>query len=123
MVTCYLCRAGDWFDLWLIPETLPTERRAPLRIRSTLKNYLKILRSKKSLGLILSSGFSFAGMFSFLTAGSFVYIDYYGVSTENFGYLFGLNVVFLFIMTTINGKFVRRFGSENMLKMGLLFNF
>ncbi len=104
----------------LIPETLAMEKRPPLRIGSTLRNYLKILRSRSAVGYIFASGFSFAGMFSFLTAGSFVYIDYYGVSTENFGYLFGLNVVCLIVMTSINGKFVRRVGSENMLKIGLL---
>ncbi|MDD1791700.1 Bcr/CflA family multidrug efflux MFS transporter [Enterovibrio sp. ZSDZ42] len=104
----------------LIPETLPVQGRPPLRIGSTLRNYLKILRNKQSIGYIIASGFSFAGMFSFLTAGSFVYIDYYGVSTENFGYLFGLNVVCLIVMTSFNGKFVRRIGSENMLKIGLM---
>lgn len=104
----------------LIPETLAMDKRPPLRIGSTLRNYMKILRSGKSVGYIFASGFSFAGMFSFLTAGSFVYIDYYGVSVQNFGYLFGLNVVCLIVMTTINGKFVRKMGSERMLKIGLL---
>nr|WP_269808676.1 Bcr/CflA family multidrug efflux MFS transporter [Enterovibrio nigricans] len=103
----------------LIPETLPVESRPPLRIGATLRNYLKILRTKKSVGYIFASGFSFAGMFSFLTAGSFVYIDYYGVSVQNFGYLFGLNVVCLIFMTSFNGKFVRKLGSEKMLKIGL----
>ncbi|AMG31904.1 Bcr/CflA family drug resistance efflux transporter [Grimontia hollisae] len=103
----------------LIPETLPLTGRPPLRIGSTLRNYMKILRSRQSVGYIFASGFSFAGMFSFLTAGAFVYIDHYGVSTENFGYLFALNVVCLIVMTSFNGKFVRRIGSENMLKIGL----
>ena len=58
-------------------------------------------------------------MFAFLTAGSFVYIDIYGVSVQNFGYLFGLNIVFLIIMTTLNGRIVKRAGSHNMLKLGL----
>ncbi|WP_407333034.1 Bcr/CflA family multidrug efflux MFS transporter [Enterovibrio sp. 27052020O] len=104
----------------MIPETLALDRRPPLRIGSTLRNYAKILRTKKSVGYIVASGFSFAGMFSFLTAGSFVYIDYYGVSTQNFGYLFGLNVVCLILFTMLNGKFVRKVGSENMLKIGLM---
>lgn len=106
--------------LTLLPETLAKENRPPLRINATLRNFGKILRCKKSLGYIFASGFSFAGMFSFLTAGSFVYIDYYGVSTENFGYLFGLNVICLIVMTFLNGKFVRKMGSENMLRIGLL---
>ncbi|ATF09563.1 Bcr/CflA family multidrug efflux MFS transporter [Candidatus Enterovibrio altilux] len=104
----------------LIPETLSMERRAPLRISSILRNYAKIICSRSAVGYICASGFSFAGMFSFLTAGSFVYIEYYGVSTENFGYLFSLHVVCLIIMTTINGKLVRKVGCENMLRIGLM---
>ena len=106
--------------VFLLPETLPSENRPVLRIGSTLRNYIKILHSKQSLGYIFASGFSFAGMFAFLTAGSFVYIDYYGVSSENFGFLFGLNILCLILMTSLNGKFVRKTGSEKMLKIGIL---
>ncbi len=106
--------------VFLLPETLPTKNRPVLRIGSTLRNYIKILNSKQSLGYIFASGFSFAGMFAFLTAGSFVYIDYYGVSSENFGFLFGLNILCLILMTSLNGKFVRKAGSETMLKIGIL---
>ncbi len=102
-----------------IKETLSVTKRPPLRIKSTLQNYVKILCNKSSLGLMLASGFSFAGLFTFLTTGAFVYIDYYGVSTEHFGILFGLNIIWLIIMTGFNGRFVRKIGSERMLCIGL----
>ncbi|MDF5301883.1 Bcr/CflA family multidrug efflux MFS transporter, partial [Vibrio parahaemolyticus] len=60
---------------WKIPETLKPENRQPLRFRTTLKNYARLCSSSEALGLMLSGAFSFSGMFAFLTAGSFVYID------------------------------------------------
>ncbi|RYU71173.1 Bcr/CflA family multidrug efflux MFS transporter [Aliivibrio finisterrensis] len=105
--------------LWKIPETLKEENREPFKLRSSLRNYLSLFKNPVSLGLIFSGAFSFSCMFAFLTAGSFVYIDIYGVSVQNFGYLFGLNIVFLIIMTTLNGRIVKRAGSHNMLKLGL----
>jgi DHA1 family bicyclomycin/chloramphenicol resistance-like MFS transporter len=54
-----------------------------------------------------------------LTAGSFVYIDIYGVQPDQFGYLFGLNIVAMIIMTSINGRLVKKVGSHNMLRFGL----
>jgi len=105
--------------LWRIPETLTEENRSPFRLMTSLRNYRSLFKNPVSLGLIFSGAFSFAGMFSFLTAGSFVYIDIYGVSVSNFGYLFGLNVVFLIIMTTINGRIVKKMGSHNMVKLGI----
>lgn len=71
------------------------------------------------MGLILSGAFSFSGMFAFLTAGSFVYIDIYGVRPDHFGYLFGLNIVAMIIMTSINGRLVKKVGSHAMLRFGL----
>ncbi|MFD2179595.1 Bcr/CflA family multidrug efflux MFS transporter [Veronia pacifica] len=102
-----------------IPETLKPEARKPLNFSSVMRNYAKLLRNRSVLGYLLASGFSFAGMFAFLTSGSFVYISYYGLSPDAFGYMFGLNVVCLIIMTTINGRFVTRLGCRNMLMIGL----
>ncbi|MBV7262426.1 Bcr/CflA family multidrug efflux MFS transporter [Photobacterium sp. WH24] len=106
--------------LKMIPETLPAEKRLPFNLGSTLRNYARMLTSAPALGLVVSSGFSFSGMFVFLTVGSFVYIDLYHVSTENFGLLFGLNVICLIVMTTLNGKLVRKMGSHYMLRLGLI---
>ncbi|ORT49648.1 multidrug transporter [Vibrio sp. qd031] len=102
-----------------IPETLPVEKRQPLRLKSTLQNYARLLTNKVVLGLVLCGAFSFSGMFAFLTAGSFVYIDIYGVAPEHFGYLFGLNVVTLILMTTLNGRIVKQKGSHYMIRLGL----
>lgn len=104
---------------WKIPETLSAENRQPLHIRSTIGNYIQLCRSGFAMGLIFSGAFSFAGMFAFLTAGSFVYIDLYGVSPSEFGYLFGFNIVAMIAMTSINGRFVKKVGSHAMLRFGL----
>lgn len=105
--------------LWKIPETLSDENRQPLHFRSTMKNYLRLCRSGQAMGLIMAGAFSFSGMFAFLTAGSFVYIDLYGVSPSEFGYLFALNIVAMIGMTTLNGRLVKKVGSHAMLRFGL----
>lgn len=105
---------------WKIPETLKPENRQPLHLLTTLRNYARLCRSAKAMSLILCGAFSFSGMFAFLTAGSFVYIDIYGVSPDMFGYLFGLNVVAMIGMTMLNGRIVKRVGSHWMLRFGLI---
>ncbi|EKL3977731.1 Bcr/CflA family multidrug efflux MFS transporter [Morganella morganii] len=106
--------------LFFIRETLPKERRQPFRLRIMLGQFVTLFRQKRVLCYMVASGFSFAGMFSFLSAGSFVYIQLYGLTELEFGYCFALNIVFLFIMTTINSRYVRRFGALNMLRTGLM---
>jgi DHA1 family bicyclomycin/chloramphenicol resistance-like MFS transporter len=100
-------------------------RRAPAEISHPyhLGNFASLFRHKRVLSYMLASGFSFAGMFSFLSAGPFVYIELNHVSPQHFGYYFALNIVFLFIMTIINSRFVRRVGALNMFRAGLWIQF
>ncbi|AZV06487.1 Bcr/CflA family multidrug efflux MFS transporter [Enterobacter sp. N18-03635] len=108
---------------FFINETLPVERRQKFHIRTTIGNFASLFRHKRVLSYMLASGFSFAGMFSFLSAGPFVYIELNHVSPQHFGYYFALNIVFLFIMTIINSRFVRRVGALNMFRAGLWIQF
>jgi len=106
-----------------IRETLKPEQRQRFHLRTTLGNFVALVRHKRAFSYMLASGFSFAGLFTFLNAGPFVYIEVNHVSPQNFGYYFGLNVVFLFVMTLINSRAVRRFGPVKMFRMGLVIQF
>ncbi|AIJ06812.1 MFS family multidrug transport protein, bicyclomycin resistance protein [Edwardsiella anguillarum ET080813] len=106
-----------------IRETLPRARRQPFRLYATLTNFVALFRHRRVLCYMLASGFSFSGMFSFFSAGPFVYIDLHGVSPQHFGYYFALNILFLFLMTLINSRNVRRYGAQAMLRVGLLVQF
>lgn len=106
-----------------IRETLPVEKRQKFNLRTTLRNFLSLFRHKRVFSYMLASGFSFAGMFSFLNAGPFVYIELNHISPQNFGYYFALNVVFLFFITLLNSRCVRRFGPLAMFRFGLLIQF
>ncbi|EJL89417.1 Bcr/CflA family multidrug efflux MFS transporter [Pantoea sp. BIGb0393] len=106
-----------------IRETLKPEQRQRFHLRTTLGNFVALVRHKRAFSYMLASGFSFAGLFTFLNAGPFVYIEVNHVSPQNFGYYFGLNVVFLFVMTLINSRAVRRFGPLKMFRLGLVIQF
>ncbi|OZS76298.1 Bcr/CflA family drug resistance efflux transporter [Providencia rettgeri] len=68
-----------------VRETLPVAKRQKFHVGTTLRQFATLFRAKQVLFYILASSFSFAGMFSFLNAGAFVYIDLNGVSPQNFG--------------------------------------
>ncbi|MCG3472265.1 Bcr/CflA family multidrug efflux MFS transporter [Xenorhabdus bovienii] len=108
---------------FFIRETLPKERRQRFNLKTIFNQFAMLFRQRQVLFYILASGFSFAGMFSFLSAGAFVYIDLNGVSAQHFGYYFGLNIIFLFIMTMINSQCVRKYGASKMLHFGVFVQF
>ncbi|PHM63674.1 Bcr/CflA family multidrug efflux MFS transporter [Xenorhabdus ishibashii] len=109
--------------VFFIEETLPKEKRQKFHLKTTVRQFVMLFRQRQVLCYILASGFSFAGMFSFLSVGAFVYIKLNGVPAQHFGYYFGLNIIFLFIMTTINSQCVRKYGPLKMLHIGLFIQF
>lgn len=101
-----------------IPETHPTDKRAPTLLRA-LAGYWNISRSPTALAFILCMGLSFGGMFAFITASPYVYIEYFGVTTHNYGVLFALNIGGVIVMTMLNARMVNRFGLISMLGVGV----
>ncbi|GAA5192339.1 Bcr/CflA family multidrug efflux MFS transporter [Ferrimonas gelatinilytica] len=104
----------------IIGETLPAEGRPALGLRSALRGYAKILRHRLCMSYLLVGIFASGALFSFVTGAPFVYIEFFGVAPENFGYLFGLNIVTMMMVTSLNARYVARLGSPRMLLYGVL---
>ncbi|KKO44357.1 major facilitator transporter [Arsukibacterium ikkense] len=82
--------------------------------------YIKVFRHKAAWPDIASSMFASFAFFCFLTAVSFVYIGYFGVSEQMFALLFGFNVLALMSANLLNSRLVVRFGPQRMLRFGLV---
>ncbi|MDR3516323.1 MAG: Bcr/CflA family multidrug efflux MFS transporter [Azospirillaceae bacterium] len=106
--------------LFSLPETLSEERRSPARLFDMLSTYVFLLRNRRFLGYALSTSLMFAGMFTFISGSPFVYIDLYGVHPENYGYLFGVNIVGMMLVNTINRSLVMRVGIDRALRVGCI---
>ena len=101
-----------------LPETLPAGRRQPARVAGMAYAYIRLLTDKRYVGYALSSSFIYGGMFAYVSGTPFVYIELFGVRPENYGYLFGVNIVGMIIVNTINSRIVMRFGTDRVLRMG-----
>lgn len=104
-------------SLWCIPETHPAENRAG-SLWHALAGYWYIAKKPEALAYILCMGLSFGGMFAFITASPYVYIEYFGVSTQAYGWLFALNIAGVIVLTTLNARLVGRLGPLAMLGVG-----
>lgn len=102
-----------------IPETLPIEKRTPFSFLNAIRNYIALLKNRSVMGYIVASAFYFAGMMSFITGCSFVYIEIYHVDPAHFGFLVGLNVISMMLASTINGRYVEKLGTEVLSKYAI----
>ncbi|HEV2677773.1 MAG TPA: Bcr/CflA family multidrug efflux MFS transporter [Aliidongia sp.] len=103
-----------------LPETLPADRRQASRLSGMIRSYGRLLTDRRYLGYALCSSFIYGGMFAYVSGTPFVYIELFGVRPENYGYLFGVNIVGMIIVNTINSRVVLKFGTDRVLRMGCL---
>jgi DHA1 family bicyclomycin/chloramphenicol resistance-like MFS transporter len=105
--------ALSWHFLPEVPVAAEQQRPA------FFSGYIQVFRHKAAWPDIASSMFASFAFFCFLTAVSFVYIEYFGVSEQMFALLFGFNVLSLMSANFLNSRLVVRFGPQRMLRFGL----
>ncbi|MGF6599333.1 DHA1 family bicyclomycin/chloramphenicol resistance-like MFS transporter [Paraburkholderia sp. GAS448] len=93
-----------------VPETWPREKRASSAVLQSFAAYGKLLRDPVAWGHMLCGGMAFASMFAYITATPFVYIEYFHVSAQHYGFLFGLNIIGIMSGNFLNTRFVGRLG-------------
>ena len=101
-----------------VKETLPENRRLVVPPFELAMTYKSILSNREAMGCILCHSFFFGGMFAFIGGSPFVYIEYYGVPAEQYGLLFGANIVAMAIANMINLRLVGHVQLFTILRFG-----
>ncbi|WP_369310031.1 Bcr/CflA family multidrug efflux MFS transporter [Providencia rettgeri] len=101
----------------LLPETLVHQHTSENLICLAFKNYLQVLTDREALSIIGTMAFSFAGMFAFISGSPFVYINYFGVSEQYYGLLFGCNILGMIVMVLLNVKLLKIYSLTRILTM------
>lgn len=102
--------------VWL-PETLPEEKRVKASLTGAFRNYRALLANTKFMLFTLCLMFYYVAAYAFITGSPFVYITYFGVEPQHYGWLFALNIVGLMGMSVINRRLVHRYSLEALLKV------
>jgi DHA1 family bicyclomycin/chloramphenicol resistance-like MFS transporter len=82
-------------------------------------SYKMVFSSWKIILMILSLSFAVAGMFTFLTGASFLYIDYFKVDVNHFPLFFSANVLLNVLLTLLNYRLVKHVEPIKILQAGL----
>ena len=108
--------------LWLCHFTIPqTKGPNPAeKISGALKKYLEILQDRNFVVCAVSGGFMMAGLFSYITASPFAYLEFFGLSSKNYSLLFAINSVGFVAMSQINAQLLKKFSIKKLLGKFLL---
>lgn len=92
---------------WL-PETLPPERRRSGGARDTVAVFRTLVTDRHFLGYALAQNLSFAGLFAYLSAGSFVLQEVFHVSARTYALIFAANALGLVVAGQVSAHLVAR---------------
>lgn len=103
-----------------LPETLSPGERHSGGLGETLGAMRGLLADRAFTGYMLTGGFTFAALFAYVSASSFVVQEIYGASPQTYSLLFGLNSVALVALGQVNGKIlVGRVSMDKVTGVGL----
>ncbi len=107
-------------SLFWLPETLPQEKRVKASLPSAFRNYYALLTNTTFMRFTLCLTFYYVAAYAFITGSPFVYITYFGVEPQHYGWLFALNIVGLMGMSVINRRLVQHYSLEVLLKFAVV---
>ena len=105
---------------WGLPETLSFDQRRQERIADIFGVWLRLMTSRTFILPALTCSFVFAGLFAFITASPFVYMQLHGVSERNYGWLFGINALGLILAAQMNRILLRQLTAATLVRAGLI---
>lgn len=98
--------------LFLIPETLPKERRNGRGSATVWQRYKMVFSDRVFVGVLIIGGMTFSGLFSYLSASSFLFQQTHGLNAQEYGLLFAANSVGVVVGVQTASRLAARFGPQ-----------
>lgn len=106
--------------LYSLKESLAVNDRIKLNLGSIAKNYFNILKNKAFIFNLLALSAVYFFLFAYIGGSSFVYQTGYGLSSEQFGLVFGLTSISLILGASSSAYFVKKIRISRLALIGAL---
>lgn len=107
-------------SLWFLPETLPVERRQSASLGTAFHNYFRLLGNWTFMRYTLGVTLFYVAAYAFIAGSPFVYINYFGIAPQAYGWLFAVNVVGVMCMSAINRRLVQKHSLDTLLRRAFM---
>lgn len=100
-------------------ESLHPDRAIPLSGANILKTYSLLVRDRKFVAFSMSGAMGSATMFGYIVSSPRLFIEYYDVSSQSYGLLFGLNALCLIIGSQVSARMLKKYRPVQLLPWAL----
>ena len=101
----------------LIVETLPPARRSDPGHSTLGDRYRALFRDRIFIGVAIIGGFTFTGLFAYLSASSFLFQDVYGLDAQAYGIVFAANSIGVVIGVQVSSRLAKIIGPQWILSV------
>jgi MFS transporter, DHA1 family, multidrug resistance protein len=105
-------------SLLYLPESLPLDKRQSFHPTPLLKNYYKVLKSRKFLLLSLASACNFSAFFLYIVSAPAFVLKLLKLSETQFGWLFIPTISGMIIGAFISGRIAGKYSFPKVVSMG-----
>ncbi|MEV6258889.1 multidrug effflux MFS transporter [Nocardia sp. NPDC051911] len=102
-----------------VPETLPPHARHRGELTATFAALRRVAIVPEFAGFALAGALSFAAMFAYISASSFVFQTLFALSPQVFGLVFAANGIGIVLANALNVRLLRRWSPRRVLDLGL----
>jgi len=99
-----------------LPETHPLEKRGNESLWQAFAAYGSLLKNKAYMRYVMCVTLFYVSAYAFIIGSPFVYIDYFGVDPQHYGWLFALNIVGLMGVSAANRRLVGRYRLDTLIR-------
>lgn len=103
----------------VMTESLHPDRVILLSFANILKTYRALIQDRKFVAFAMSGAMGSATMFGYIVSSPRIFIEYYGVPSQAYGLLFGLNALCLIIGSQVSARMLKKFKPVQLLPWAL----
>jgi DHA1 family bicyclomycin/chloramphenicol resistance-like MFS transporter len=104
---------------WLMPETLPVEKRSQLSFKTTFASWGEIFRDRRFVAMAVTGGLLFGQVCVFIAGAPFALQHGFNLTPTEYTYAFAAVTIVMFSANAINRSLLKRFASITLLRYGL----
>ncbi|WP_460545866.1 Bcr/CflA family multidrug efflux MFS transporter [Echinicola sediminis] len=106
---------------FFLPEGAEPDQEISLRPKQVLKKYIEVAKNRQFLVYMLIGGVAGAAPFAYISGSADVFMNIYGVTEQQYGWIFALLASAMIGSTQLNHILLKKFSSEQVIKVALTY--
>jgi MFS transporter, DHA1 family, multidrug resistance protein len=105
--------------IFLLPESYQPDPHYSLKPIPIITSFWSVMKHPQFYTYAVCGAIGFSGLFAYLAASPFVFMDVYGISAKVYGWIFALLSIGFIGSSQFNGMLTRRYKSEQIVNVTL----